>query len=238
MHSFLEQHIGHLLRVRVLQELQILADRLQTRPQGSRDHPILRRLTRAEFKAIKTTGIIPYESAVAVLVVPPLNRDPITKVRPEPLFSASAPEHHDEKSPRQALPLSTLHPTNSTTQDHGGEPPHPQIPLYNGVTLFPYRSQRAALHARLTRLLSIERRGRSREQRNRHGHSPPAEDSTTNWPSGDQKASHAFLLCSDAGTCVRADAAATAIALWRLRMWDGAGWEDCVTGGGWLQIRS
>ena len=54
---------------------------------------------------------------------------------------------------------------------------------------------------------------------------------------GDQKASHAFLLCSDAETCRRADAAATAIALWRVRMWEGSGWEEGTQDGdGWSQI--
>jgi len=44
---------------------------------------LIRRLTRAEWKSIKSTGVIPYGNAVAVVVAPPLNRDPTTKMRPQ-----------------------------------------------------------------------------------------------------------------------------------------------------------
>jgi len=43
---------------------------------------------------------------------------------------------------------------------------------------------------------------------------------------GDDKASHAYVLFSDTRNVKRADPAAAAAALWRVRMWEGAGWED------------
>ncbi|OBZ76185.1 hypothetical protein A0H81_03966 [Grifola frondosa] len=52
MHSLLELQIGHLLRVRVLQELKILADRLQRSPKALEYTPSLRRLTRVEWNNV------------------------------------------------------------------------------------------------------------------------------------------------------------------------------------------
>jgi hypothetical protein len=223
----LAEQIGHLLRVRVLQELEFLADQLSTRPLGAKNHPVLRRLTRQEFQMIRATGVIEDDSAVAVIIVPPLNRDPATKQRP---LSSSSPALVDEEIPtklvtspkRSVLPISTLHPTSPVSANFAGMPtfPHAQTPLYNGVSLFPSRSQRAALHERLLRLLSIEQRARRHDTRENLASSSGSVDMSADH---DRKASHAFLLRSDSGTVLRADAAATAIALWRLRMWEGSG---------------
>jgi hypothetical protein len=262
MHSLLASHVGHLLRVRVLQELELLADRLQTRPQGSEDSTLIRRLTRAEWKSFKSTGIIPYENAVAVLVVPPLNRDPLTKKRPEPYVDAdpikqdvatytplptgqskaSVDIELDQPTPaRPSPPLSTLHPV-AEPSDHNDLPdylPPSKVPLYNGLSLFPSRSQRAALHARLNRLLLVERRARYREHgRPERSEAPRTAELEDKWARGDQKASHAYLLCSDEKTSRRADMAAAAIALWRVRMWEGAGWEEYGGGSSGWELKS
>lgn len=229
----------------MLQELELLADKLQHQPQGSQDAPLIRRLTRAEWKSIKATGIIPYENAVAVVVVPPLNRNPITKTRPEPSVDAGASDEDtttDQPIKHRPLPpLSALHPTSEPPLHEDvfpGHLPSSKIPLYNGLSLFPLRSQRAALHARLTRLLLVERRSRYRE----HGRLETSEtlsevDAKNKWVKGDQKASHAFLLCSDEKTVKRGDMAATAIALWRVRMWEGAGWEEYGGGNNGWELR-
>jgi hypothetical protein len=234
MHSLLVQQIYHLLRVRVLQELKILAERLQAQLQSG-DVPILRRLTRAEFNEIKETGVIPYPNAVALLVVPPLNKDPTTKQRPEPSISPSAPDEElpDKSVTGLTLSPSVLYTVGATKSSPDGESSSAQVPLYNAVTLFPSRSQRAALHASLLHLLAVEREARFHERSRASPSESESPDGIINRrPRGDRKASHAFLLCSDARTCTRADAAATAIALWRLRMWGGAGWEGEPNGSG------
>jgi hypothetical protein len=214
-----------------------MADRLQTRPRNSKESPVLRRLTRAEFNAIKATGVVPYKNAVAILIVPPLNRNPKTKMRPKPSIALTDEEPVEKPPLRPAPPLSTLHPSDATNSDDCDNPSRAQVPLYHGITLFPNRSQRAALHASLSHLLFVER-----ARYRKHGQLPatsPPENSTDRRSRGDQKGSHAFLLCSDAGTSLRTDAAAVAIALWRVRMWEGGGWEE---GGehaaGWLQVNS
>ena len=156
LHALLEQHISHLLRVRVLQELQLMADRLQTRPRSSKESFVLRRLTRAEFNAIKATGVVPYKNAVAILIVPPLNRNPKTKMRPKPSIVPTDEDPVEKPPLRPAPPLSTLHPTDGTNSDDCDNPSRAQVPLYHGITLFPNRSQRAALYASLSYLLFVE----------------------------------------------------------------------------------
>lgn len=235
MHSRLKEHIGHVLRVRVLQELELLAEHLQANPQGVEDTTLIRKLTRAEWHSVRSTGIIPYENAVALVVVPPLNRNPVTKVRPAPSDRADSPAQdlpmEEGSLPSRSLPpISILHPVIEPSLHEDVLPdylPSSKVPLYNGLSLFPSQPQRAALHARLSALLSVERQARYRE----HGRpgQVAAETETEagdKWARGDKKASHAFLLCADEKTAKRADMAAVAIALWRVRIWEGVGWED------------
>ncbi|CDO68675.1 hypothetical protein BN946_scf184652.g2 [Trametes cinnabarina] len=237
MHSLTGQQIGHILRVRVIQELQLLARRLLRvrRLAKPADPPLLRRLTRAEWNEIKATGVIPYRNAVAVLVVPPPNRDPETKERPTPV-ATSTPDLEDleGKEPPKSLPISVLHPTFKEEQQWKDDPlskivPPSLVPLYNGVSLFPSRTQRAALHAALSEVLRAERTTRLMT-----GSQPALTgevSSTTGGPArakGDKKASHAILLCSDERTILRADTVPLAIALWRVRMWEGDIDEEAV----------
>ncbi|KAJ6516073.1 hypothetical protein C8R45DRAFT_1087196 [Mycena sanguinolenta] len=116
----LGEYITHLLRLRILQELHLLAKHLEalyltrTSPAASRP-PILRRLARAEWGRLRTTDALPYPGAIAVLVVPPVNRDPTTKQRPPTAGAMSdrPPVADSASSPpkRATPPLSVLHPT-------------------------------------------------------------------------------------------------------------------------------
>ncbi|KAJ4493211.1 hypothetical protein C8R41DRAFT_764845 [Lentinula lateritia] len=266
--------IRHLLRLRVLQELQLVIDALQFRPRTLviKDRPLVRRLTRAEWHELKATGIMPAtitEHAMAVIVVPPLNRHPVTKKRPKGIMSSLPPPEDPEDSnlsrkfERPSLPLCTLHLIHPIPETHKIENKgHPEdiyfsdhharsrVPLYNGVTLFPDPTQRAALLDLLRSILAIERKARARNQRrtmaqkeeevlssevNQASNSPQslssipspslassAEDST----GVDNRASHAFLLYSDAHTALTADMAGVGLALWRIPMFEGMGWES------------
>ncbi|KAF5388414.1 hypothetical protein D9615_000254 [Tricholomella constricta] len=215
IYPHLADHIAHLLRLRVLQELELLVDNLSALPRP----PILktrliRRLSRADWDALRTTGTIPYPGAVAVLVVPPLQKDPATKQRPQPSMSPAPlkPEDTPPAAKNALLPLCTLHPVGPPAWDPevgDGILPQAKVPLYNGVTLFPARSQRAALHALLTRLLGIERVA---------PHFIVKETSTEQ--DGGRRASHAFLLCSNPESVLRGDVTAVAIALWRIRIFE------------------
>ncbi|CAK5275711.1 unnamed protein product [Mycena citricolor] len=275
----LADHISHLLRVRVLQELEILArgaKRALTDKRRPQDPDLLRRLTRTEWEDVKTTNVLRYPGALAVLIIPPVNRDPTTKSRPE---TADALSTKPSPTPTRAFkpppPLSVLHPSADPVQnriptheivthesstdtyweqererragiearakraalpaidslietmesikpappsslqiEEQGEidvQPHAeeQIPLYNGIALFPDRAQRAYAHKLLTRILTLEstRRGLQPDLR-------PKKKSRR-----EIKSSHAFLLCADPPV----DAAALGVALWRLRMWESGG---------------
>ncbi|KAH7924039.1 hypothetical protein BV22DRAFT_540765 [Leucogyrophana mollusca] len=233
VHALLSTQIGYLLRLRVLQELELLAESLAASVSRNSDATVIRRLTRAEWKAFTTHGTIPDGDPVAMLVVPPLNRNPKTKERPRP---SSEPDLQAEnrsvdddsrRIPRFLPQVSTLHPIESIPSVAGTllsqHLPPSRIPLYNGLALFPFRPQRAVLHAALCRLLLLERKARWKG----YGTSQSSEFRTTESqrPRGDEKGSHTFLLCSSKNTIKRADTAALAIALWRLRMWEGGAYQ-------------
>jgi hypothetical protein len=226
--SSLSDYIGHLLRLRVLQELELLAERLQARPQGAEGSPVLRRLTWKEFLALRAGKPLEDQDAVVVLVVPPLNRDPATKTRPVPSESPLPPELSPlEVQPvaynGDPLPLSSM--CNAVSpKDYQSLPDvmtFMKVPLYNGVALFPSKAQRAALHERLCKVLMVERRARWRQP----GVVSTSESGDSRRPAIRQVASPAFLLRSGAETVLRADTVPLAIALWRLRMWEGDSWE-------------
>lgn len=228
--SSLPDYVSHLLRLRILQELELLAERLQARPQGAEESTLLRRLTWDEFSAVRTGSPLEDPDAVAILVVPEFNRDPITKTRPVPNISPFPPDlPSTEVQPitrnGDPLPLSTMCYAASP-KDYEGSPDvvtPMKVPLYNGVALFPLKPQRAALHERLCKVLMVERRARWRQHgpvsTSESGDGRPATRRPTKVPSP------AFLLRSGAETVLRADTVPLAIALWRLRMWEGDNWE-------------
>ena len=179
---------------------------------------------------MKASGRIPQPGAVALLVVPPLNQNKT---------SSGGHDNSDEPSSRAAAslpPVSVLHGTRVAHRDDllsESLLSTPQIPLYNGLALFPCRAMRSKLYQSFQKTLFIERRARWRQGASSRG---AAERS-----SGDSgvelvkdKASHAYLLRSDENTVRRADSVPLAIALWRVRIWEGQGWRnDLGNYGGW-----
>ncbi|KAI5119517.1 hypothetical protein M0805_002453 [Coniferiporia weirii] len=227
LHSLLATQIGHQLRLRVLQELEMLSARLKAAPRKSVDDVVIRRLTRSEWTTLKSSGRIPWEGAICVIVVPPVNRDVQTKRRPQPDLGALPSEELNldaripgkERPPPPALSALTLKesPTYEEPLDflEVTHLPHLRVPLYNGISLFPLQTQRAALHEKLCEALNVERSARWKEHKR--------TDKTLR----DEKSSHAFVVFSSAQTVTRADSAPLAVALWRVRMWEGGGWGDC-----------
>jgi len=220
----LPDYIAHLLRLRVLQEFELLAERLEYKVKTLK-HPkvystvILRRLSRAEWGLMRSSGLIPYQNALAVLILPPVNKDVVTRTRPKGSMSVALTEVDDQKKPA-ARPLSVLMPASQSIYNELA----PQaisssvVPLYNGATAFPDRFQRSALYSILVRILVSERLMKKRLRG--IGASPPKNEDVES-----SKASHAFLLCSDEDTGKRGDVAGVARALWRLRMFEGEGWR-------------
>ncbi|KAK7470813.1 hypothetical protein VKT23_002231 [Stygiomarasmius scandens] len=226
LHALLEQQIGHLLRLRVLQELQLVIDQLHFRPKHMADRTLVRRLTRLEWQKLNQEGILDIPNALAVIVVPPLNKNTITKKRPEPSMSDFPPTQDGEpmsETPRKRsdLPLSEMRaeapPHSSLNSDEIEDLSSNQIPLYHGASMFPNVTQRAALHRLLCRILSLERKARYKKG------IPVKADQ--------DKDSHAFALMADEHNVKNADIAAVCIALWRVKMFEGIGWEDHC---GWI----
>ena len=147
--------VAHLLRLRVLQELDYLASRLEKQNRSSRSQspPLLRQLPYDEWLSLKNTGRVSCADALAVIVVPSVNRDPKTKERPS--INLSADPVSDEDIPR---PDSVFPPF--ATLCNVSEPLGPptllsvrQVPLYHAIAAFPSRSQRHTLHTLLLRIL-------------------------------------------------------------------------------------
>ncbi|KAI5827673.1 hypothetical protein K523DRAFT_418234 [Schizophyllum commune Tattone D] len=217
----LEQTL-HLLRVRVLQELEVLRLSLKREHPRRREgctSPIVRRLTRAELARVRESDTIPYPDAIAVLMCPPVNRNPSTRARPDGEMSAFPPSEAGmtTKAARPPPPHSTLHPVAPIEPTPEGIEPHAPhlIPLYHSLALFPHPAHRRKLHELLSAIIARERTIR-----------PPSNDSPAEVDSKQRKASHAYLITSNAETVGRGiDVAALGIALWRLRMLSGGGWN-------------
>lgn len=199
--------------MRILQELEILARR--ARPKVKERHtPIVRRLTRAEWKAFQKAGTIPNPGVIAVLVVPPVKKTLLNGGGPDASPNPTEEIRASTISAKPAPPVSVLHPASTEDAlEMSGLAPH-QIPLYNSISLFPSPTQRAALHQRLCAILKED----TITRRNQTDRPEPKDKSQ---PSKDEvKSSHAFLVYSDGSTVKRADTVPLAIALWRLRMWE------------------
>lgn len=220
LYSHLEHQIAHLLRLRILQEFELLTERLEYAVKHRRNlgtSTVVRRLTYEEWGSMRSTGSLPCQNALAVLIVPPPNRNGLTKERPKGSLSALPPT--DEHTLKNPPPTSTLLSASedSSIEEISDVLPQLRIPLYNSISAFPSRSQRAALHAFLLRILTAERFVKTfyaKKKKNSHIIKPS------------NKPSHAFLLCGDENTVHRGDSAAVALALWRLRMYDSVGWES------------
>ncbi|KAG1820318.1 uncharacterized protein BJ212DRAFT_1567544 [Suillus subaureus] len=218
----LSVRIGYQLRLRVLQELELLTKRLAASPLDDSE------------AAVRQTNSIPHKDAVALIVVPPVNRNPETKEKPQPSAQLDIADivqidtDSSETSSRRLPPLSIIHPI---TDEDPGSPllPNAQAPLYHGLSLFPARPQRAALHKALCKLLEVERRSRSCAL-SASGSSKHEKSSRVR---GDAKGSHAFLLCSNQHTTKRADVVPLAVALWRLRMWEGQAYGSATETSHW-----
>ncbi|KAG6911705.1 hypothetical protein DXG01_007955 [Tephrocybe rancida] len=231
-HPMLAEHVAHLLRLRVLQELELVAEAMERRQlrrrARAREPPtsrILRRLTRTEWGALRETGTAPFPGALAVLEAAPLRKDIATGRRIAPNMSAAPPSPEDVSQFKVPLhAASSLLPVcpEPPYDPHAGSgvlPPE-RIPVYHGPALFPYRGQRAALDALLRRISGLE-----------------GAEGYVEVPGGQEKRSYAYLLCADGESVGRVDTVGVAIALWRLRMFEdyGGAVEELGEGGteGW-----
>ncbi|KAJ7283792.1 hypothetical protein C8J57DRAFT_1677173 [Mycena rebaudengoi] len=136
----LSEQIAHLLRLRVLQELDLLASQQEGRSRAIPRPQLVRRLTRAELASLaslspSTPSPLSDPRALAILIVPPVNRDPTTKTRPptaDAIALSPAPPRPDppHPTPRALPPLSVLH----TVPAPPAPPPPTEITLEHTIS--------------------------------------------------------------------------------------------------------
>ncbi|KAG8833665.1 hypothetical protein FRC17_010269 [Serendipita sp. 399] len=191
-HSMLLQQVDYLLQRRLVQELELLRDRLQTVNHRITDplaECIIRELTSEEWDDIREKRTASLTGGQAILNF----QDP--------------PSDHD-----------TSHLVCQTVSDNSGILPR-ELPLYNGNTFLSAETREQVLHL-LNTLLGIEARATLRMTKKvPKGKPTPHEDTQT-----------AYLIRSTARTIARADSVPLCIALWRIRLWNGIGWNGGLWG--------
>ena len=204
--SNLPDQISHLLRVRILQELELLLTRLRARPKADvLANPPIRRLTQVEWTKIQENRQIPWQDAIAVINVPP------TPDCIEPSMSPFPLPLDPEMEVNAAQPVAIFYPVSRvsalpTNFQYRDVLPSAKVPLYNVLGLFPHVAQRAAFHLFLSRAQS------RRLEAARSGKAENKEVSS--------EGSHAYLLTSNSQVIKLVDIPALAIAMWRVYLYE------------------
>jgi len=227
-HSLLNAQIDHILRLRVLQELDLLADRLLAAPLSLESHvPVLRRFTRAEWHAARESELLTGTDAgstIALLIVPKVQKSRLAAADSNNIQQPPLSMDHPVSSRAAQAPMSILFrvPTTLLSSTNLSQTLSPHlVPVYNGPALFPSPIQRASLRSHLDRILKIERDAAFNLRRN------SSDTPGRALKKGErEKSSDVYVLRSDKATLGRAETVGVAVALWRLRMWEGMGWES------------
>ena len=234
-HALLPQQIVSLLRRRISQELEVLRNSLRTVPQGVLDPnaQVIRRLTRQEWADLKTSGRLSIPGAAAVVIVPPVHKNmlkPNRLLKSDHLDGDKALSTFCEDASRNYFTMSSR-----------------RIPIYHGAVVWPNPAERDAVRSLFKEIVGLERKARykatiltkSSEKSSSTPKSGLVVEETDARPKpkkverakGLDKASDAYLLRSTRDTVVRADTVPLCIALWRLRIWFGQGWDRGMWGG-------
>ncbi|PPQ66765.1 hypothetical protein CVT24_008721 [Panaeolus cyanescens] len=217
--SSLADHVAHLLRLRVLQELELLTEQVEFAAKMRFRHTsVLRKLTCEEWRQLQLTKTIPYKKALAVLVSSPQQKNPDDDEKILPSMSPLPPQ--DQDNPLNAPPVCEMLPSKGPSHLPGSMLHH-ATPLYNAISAFPSLSQRAALHALLLRLLSAERTIQRRQNQRSISKFVASE-------SAPPISNDAFLLSSTMDRDQHGDPTALAIALWRLHMYERSAWSNAL----------
>jgi hypothetical protein len=240
-HPLLPRQIVSLLRRRVSQELEILRDSLRTVPQGVSDPnaQVIRRLTRREWADLKTSGQLSIPGAAAIVMVPPVHNNMLKPNRP--------PKSDDSDGNRT---MSTF--CEDASRNYVTMSSRRKIPIYHGAAVWPDPAERSAVRSLFKEIIGLERKARYKATVLSTSSGKPSSASKSadgeisglvgetdmgrrsrkfERAKGLDKASDAYLLRSTQDTVVRGDAVPLCIALWRLRIWFGQGWDRGMWGG-------
>lgn len=196
----LTDQVSHLLRVRVLQELDLLFARLKAKPKADiLANPPIRRLSKAEWVDVQENRRIPWQDAVAVVNVPPISKwiEPSMSPFPLPL--------DPEMKANAAHPVALFHPVSRDSTlpsnfQYRDVLPSAKVPLYDSLSLFPHAAQRAAFYQLLGQAQS------------RLDAAQGKQDSSSD--------SDAYLLSSNSEIIQLVDMPAVAIAMWRVYLYE------------------
>lgn len=206
----LTEQISHLLRVRILQELELLLAQLRARPKADiLANPPIRRLSHLEWTKVQENRQIPWQDAIAVINVPPISNPTEPSMSPFPLPFDPEMEANASQPVATFYPVSRISalPTNFQYRD---VLPSARVPLYNALGLFPHVAQRTAFHQSLSQAQSNLEASRSRKANNEEADNEEASCSP----------SDAYLLTSNSQTIKLVDMPALAIAMWRVYLYE------------------
>ena len=219
----------------------MLRNSLRTVPQGVLDPnaQVVRRLTRREWADLKTSARLSVPGAAAIVVVPPVHKN---------MLKPQCPPTSGGVDGDRAL--STF--CEEASREYVTTPSRRKIPIYHGAVVWPDPAERDAVRSLFKEIVGLERKARYKAtllSKSSWKASPASKsaDGVTSGLVGEtdagpksrkverakglDKASDAYLLRSTRDTVVRADAVPLCIALWRLRIWFGQGWDRGMWGG-------
>ncbi|KIM32153.1 hypothetical protein M408DRAFT_14640 [Serendipita vermifera MAFF 305830] len=215
-HSMITEQIEELLQKRLVQELELLRDRLLTAPRqtASLEEPVIRTLTSEELEDVLTNSGGDLTGGAAILLFQEEPDQPKEQGQPE----ASASSH-----PIEGAPLSNS--ASRLITDRSSPLPARFVPLYDTATFLSIDIRRN-IQSLLKDILRTEMRARRRIAKSDVTTPEPSTTPQPDRPKGPQ----AYLLRSTSKTLHRADTVPVCIALWRLRLWAGQGWSKSLWG--------
>jgi hypothetical protein len=202
-HAKIIEQIECLMQRRLIQELELLRDRLQAAPHQAvnPDEPVTRALALEELDAIRLNNAGALAGGAAIISFK------------EPLDGMESSQI-DESSTSPSRLVRDLSSYSSGRY----------VPLYDAFE-FLSADTHLAVQALLKEVLRIETRAQIKIAR-KGGSAPSSRQLLPN----DQEAPPAYLLRSTSQTLNRVDTVPVCIALWRLRLWAGQGWSDSLWG--------
>lgn len=222
-HALLAQQVEDQLQERILQELGLLLDKLKALPKVVRygsSAETVRILAEPEYEHLRNEQIAPDDKdSLAIIAFPELpdvasSSKDSRENAPFAVLASSGVPAPSSKSPRP-VPLQL----NSHELL-----PSPLVPIYQADRLFPSseNARRSSLLTRLEKLARLQSTPQNPLPVTRQGadspHTPPLVDSSSG---------HAYLIRNPHGlVACGVDAAPLAIALWRMRLWNGEGWRS------------
>lgn len=222
-HALLAQQVEDQLQERILQELELLLDKLKALPKLVRHRPsteIVRVLADSEYEQLRNGQVaLDGKDNLAIIALPePLDAtSPATQIQENTPFAGLASSGAPAQSSKLPRPdLSQL--------DNNNLLPSHMVPIYQVDRLCP-----SSDNARQSSLLtSLEKLARLQSTpQNPH----PATQQDADSPHAPiriaSSSGHAYLIRNphQLVSC-GVDAAPLAIALWRMRLWNGEGWKS------------